>query len=77
MFLVFYRTNYPAVQDLQGHQEFTEKSEDLWLWLTLNFATKGHTTLAQGCPMSRECYGHFFIWRLPLLIQLGVCETSK
>jgi len=62
MFLVFYRLKYPAVQHLEGHEEFTEKSLDLWLWLTLNFASKDHTTLAQQprhMRISRRCYGHF------------------
>jgi len=63
MFLVFYRLKYPAVQHLEGHEEFTEKSLDLWLWLTLNFASKDHTTLAQ---QPRHM-------RLPS-IQLGVCN---
>jgi len=62
MFLVFYRLKYPAAQHLEGHQEFTEKSLDLSLWLTLNFAAKDHTTLAQHprlLRISRGCYGHF------------------
>ena len=76
MFLVFYRLKYPAAQHLEGHEEFTEKSLDLWPWLTLNFASKDHTTLAQQprhMTISRRCYGHFFISRLPS-IQLGVCN---
>ena len=62
MFLVFYRLKYPAAQPLEGHQEFTEKSLDLWLWPTLNFAAKDHTTLAQHprhMRISRGYYEHF------------------
>jgi len=31
MFLVFYRMKYPAAQHLEGYQEFSEKSLDIWL----------------------------------------------
>jgi len=32
MFLVVYRIKYPAAQHLEGHQEFTAKLLDSWLW---------------------------------------------
>jgi len=63
MFLIFYRINYPVAQHLEGHQEFAEKSLDLWLYGGAKyFATKDQSTLAQHVRhrrISRRCYGHF------------------
>jgi len=71
MFLVFYRIKYSAAQHWN-----TEKSLDLWLWLTLNSAAKDLSTLAQHprhTRISRRRYGHFSSGGSPS-IQLGVCN---
>jgi len=59
MFLVFYRIKYPVAQHLEGHQEFTEKSLDLWLWWRRFFAAKGFWGRGQPalCPPARESGG--------------------